>query len=1541
MNIRSVSYQNADRIFRGLISLLLVIILWVSGSPTAYAQPEATLQFDRLSTDNGLIGINCILEDSRGFLWFCTQEGVSKYDGYDLTSYKHDSNNPNSLSDNWISAIYEDHFGILWIGTQTGGINAFDRVTETFTRHLHNPNDPNSLNNNQVSAIYEDSSGTLWIGTLGGGLNRFNRETNQFTHYTHHSNQPHSLSDNAVSAIYEDSAGELWIGTLGGGLHTFNRETNQFIHYSDRLHPFPSATPHPITVIYEDNSHHLWIGTQGNGLHQFDRKTGKFTHYQHNPNNPNSLRVDSVSAIAEDASGQLWIGSGTWDASYAGKGIDILDSARETFTHYSNNPKNINSLSGDNVLSIYRDSTDGMWVGTWMGGVSHFHPGKEKFPAYRFDNKNPNGLSGDAVWSIYEDREGEVWIGTTNGGLNKFDRQTGKFQHYKHNPNDRHSLSSNSVWSIYEDSSGRLWIGTDAGLNIFDRTTEKFSAYKPNPNDPNSLSDSTILTIRENSSGKLWLGTVGGGLNEFDPETGNAKSWLHDPDDLNSISQNLILCLHEDNSGYLWIATYGGGLDKFDPETETFTHYTHNPEDPNSLSSNRVVCIYQDRSGILWIVTEDGLNKFNPETETFQHYTEKDGLATSYLANLLPDDEGNLWVSSSKGLSKFNPQTETFRNYTPDEGLPGNHFNVLAYFKSPSGQLFFGGEEGFTFFYPDRIQDNPHIPPVVITQFKKFNETVTLDRAISETHQLQLSYQDRFFGFEFAALDYSNPAKNQYAYKLEGFDQDWIEAGTRRYATYTNLDGGTYTFRVKGSNNDGVWNEQGTAIHITITPPPWKTWWAYTLYLLALIGSVLAYVQWRTKAQKQQLDFQRQELERERLVTEELRRLDKLKDEFLANTSHELRTPLNGIIGIADSMLDGATGPLTPPQKHNLSTIVQSGLRLTNLVNDILDLSKIKQAELQLQIKPVGMREIAEVVLTLSRPLIGEKPVELINTLHPELPAVEADENRLQQILYNLIGNAIKFTERGTVELSAEVVPDEAGENRETELPLANPPSGYLAITVSDTGIGIPPAQFDSIFESFEQGDGSTARLYGGTGLGLAVTKKLVELHGGTIAVESTVGKGSRFTFTLPLSPNPPSGSLPPTERRAIATRLQAIAIAPDKAPPPQTLPASETNGNFRLLIVDDEPVNRQVLVNYLSNAHYQVIQAANGPEALALIEQQPHPDAILLDVMMPRMTGYQVCQILRQKYGMDELPIIMLTAKNQVADLVAGLEAGSNDYITKPISKDELLARIKTHLNLVRLKTENLRLQAELNVARRLQEMMLPKPAELQQIRPLEIAGYMKPADEVGGDYYDVLPEGNHIKIGIGDVTGHGLESGVLMLMAQTAIRTLLESQETDDRNFLDIINRTLYSNLQRMNCEKNMSLALLDYVGGNLGISGQHEEVILVRADATVERIDTLDLGFPIGLSLDVAEFFAQTQVQLNPGDGVVLYTDGITEAENDAKVLYGLEKLCDIIRENWHRCAAEIKQAIVDDVMRHIGSHKIYDDITVVVVKRLSGG
>ncbi|MBL7191376.1 response regulator [bacterium] len=1235
---------------------LLVLI------PKIITAGKSEIKFERISIEHGLSqsSISCIFQDSRGFMWFGTEDGLNKYDGYDFTVYKPDPENPYSLSNNYVRAIFEDSEGMLWIGTEGGGLNKFDHEREIFINYQSSPEDSNSLSLNFVRAICEDKEGYLWIGTNGGGLDKFDKSSDRFIHFRSNPDSPGSISSDYILSLLVDYQGVLWIGTQRG-LNKYNPDDDSFIAYTADSSETNKLSHDLVWTIFEDRESNLWLGTDGGGLNRFDRERGLFYHYKACPENDDSLNCDNVRAIYQDRRGVLWIGT-------KGGGLNRFDQVNGVFHHYMNMADDPQSLSSNEVESIFEDLSGALWIGVYAGGINKYDREKANFTLYKNNPNDPNSLSNNLVYSILMDHSGDVWIGTHNGGLNRLESASGKFYHYLKEPDNPNSLCNNSVSAIYKDEEGIFWIGTQGGLCKFDKKRNRFKHFIADPDEEHSLKCNYIYSIIEDDEGNLWIGTLGGGVHRFDRRTEVFTQFKNDPNDETSLSSDKVLVVYEDGEGELWIGTYGGGLNRFQTDNNSFIRYLNNPKNSSSISNNNIMSIFEDSIGDLWIGTYGGgLNKFNREDETFTAYRVKNGLPGDVVYGILEDNKGCLWLSTNMGLSLFDPVNKSFRNYDVRDGLQSNEFNVGAFAEAPNGEMFFGGLNGLNSFYPDSLQDNPYIPPIVITDFKLFNESVPiaenspLKKSITVTHDIKLTYKDYDFAFQFAALNYTIPEKNQYAYMMEGFDRDWNYIGTRRFAAYTILPAGRYIFRVKGSNNDGVWNEVGASIKLTITPPPWKTWYAYTFYVLVVLGLIYWYVRYKTKAQALEIERHRKELAQERMMTERLRQVDKLKDEFLANTSHELRTPLNGIIGIAESLYDSITGPVTDKIRANLSMVISSGRRLASLVNDILDFSKLKTANLELKLKPVNIKVLTDIVLKLNEPLVSGKKLKLINRISNSLSTVLADENRLQQIMHNLVGNAVKFTETGEIVISAVKEGD------------------FLEISVSDTGIGIPKDKIDIIFKSFEQVDASIAREYGGAGLGLAITKQLIELHGGNIRVESAPGKGSTFTFTLPASEEEALYEETPSSLSKVkVTGKYDISVLEEIA--------EDTSERYKILVVDDEPINQQVLANHLAQDNYIVKQAMNGEEALSMIHEGNGFDLVLLDIMMPRMSGYEVCQRIREKYLPSELPVIMITAKDQVSDLVEGFTSGANDYIAKPFSKGELLARIKTHLNLMKI---------------------------------------------------------------------------------------------------------------------------------------------------------------------------------------------------------------------------------------------------------------
>jgi len=814
---------------------------------------ESSMSLTHLSLEHGLsqTKIKCILQDSDGFMWFGTENGLNKYDGYKIKIYQNDVENPNSLNHNIISALHEDKQGLLWIGTEGGGINVLDRQTGQFVHYMHNPENPGSLTSNSILCIYEDRSGILWFGTWGGGLNRFDRKTKQFAAYRADKKDFSSISHNIVSVIHEDSNGDFWVGTVGGGLNRFNPKTGQFKHYRHEPDNSNSLSDDVVSSIIEDKSGKLWIGTWGGGLNSFDPKKNEFQVYTYVPDNLFSWSYDDIWPIFEHCAGWLLIGTS--------QGLNQLDRNTGQFHRYYYSPDDPEGLSDSEILSIYEDRAGVLWIGTAGGGLTIYHSSVKNFNHYKPEPHKKESLNHPEVTAIYEYKPGLLLVGTGGGGLNVFDSNIDSVTHYKPESAQLNSLSHFDVMSIYEDSFGLLWLGTGNGLNRYDHDSGQFFHYNHKTMDPTSLSSGWIQTICQDQFGSLWIGTDKDGLNKLIPSTNKGEfyqdkilHYRHNPKDPKSLSNNEITSIIRDKSGTLWIGTFGGGVNMLLPkfqkdEKAEFVHYRNNPDNTNSLSHDIVLSIYEDKSNTLWFGTGQGLDKFDRANNTFTHYGEKDGLPNSSVIGILEDNDGFLWLSTLHGLSQFNPETKKNKNYFADDGLQSNEFKRGSAWKNKNGHLAFGGINGFNVFLPSRIKDNPYIPPVVLTGITQDRKSILGEKSPERIEKIELDWRHNFFEFEFAALNYTYPEKNQYAYKLDGFDKEWNYIQNRRFGQYTNLPGGNYTLRLKGSNNDGIWNEQGIDIHVSVQNPPWKRWWAYCLYLYFIGGSIFARIRFDKK----------------------------------------------------------------------------------------------------------------------------------------------------------------------------------------------------------------------------------------------------------------------------------------------------------------------------------------------------------------------------------------------------------------------------------------------------------------------------------------------------------------------------------------------------------------------------------------------------------------------------------------------------------------------------------------------------------------------
>jgi signal transduction histidine kinase/ligand-binding sensor domain-containing protein len=896
VRIQRTAVRPASRANWGIAALLAIFLLAASSSERPF--PSAPLptplpkqnnvpdpghldrdisgdaiQFQHLSLKDGLSqnSVYCILQDHQGFFWFGTQDGLNRYDGYEFTVYRPQAGDASSLSHHFIRALYEDEQARLWIGTDGGGLNRLDLRTGAMVRYEHDSADPHSLSGDQVFALYGDRVGRLWIGTENG-LDRFDPATASFVHFQH-GPDPSSLAPGPIRAIHQDRTGILWIGSGGGGLDRFDPGTETFTHYRHDATEPNSLSNNAVLALSENREGGLWVGTDGGGLDLLDPSTGRFRQYRHDPGDAHSLSSDSVGVLYEDRAGTLWAGT-------LGGGLNRFDRESGQFIRYRADLSDPGSLSHDFVSAIFEDRSGSLWVGTLGGGINQAGCAPAVFRLYRSSPEAElatGGPSGNVIWSIWEGRDGVLWIGTFGGGLNRFDRQNGEWTQYRHDPSDPASLSHDVVRAVRQDRQGMLWVGTEGGgLDRLDPATGQFSHYRHDPQDPSSLSYDGILTLYPDQEDGLWVGTWNG-LNHFDPATGGFARFLHDPADPGSLSHNTVRAIYQDRAGTLWVGT-PEGLNRFDRETEKFTRYIANPQNSDSLSSDDILSIYEGRAGTLWVGTfGGGLNGLDPETGSFVHYDVRDGLPSSIVYAILEEEggpgspPGPLWLSTNGGLSRFDLATETFTNYGVRDGLQSNEFNAGAYFQSESGEMFFGGVNGFNAFYPDKVEPNPYIPPLVLTGLKQGGQQAAPGTPVEGLRQVTFRWPNNYFEFEFAALSYCQPERNQYAYRLEGFDREWVDAGTQRSGRYTNLPGGTYTLRIKGSNSDGAWNEEGLALRITVVPPFWATWWFRGLAILLPVVGLLGGFRLRVRAiEKRSRELEGQVTQRTAQLREEM-----------------------------------------------------------------------------------------------------------------------------------------------------------------------------------------------------------------------------------------------------------------------------------------------------------------------------------------------------------------------------------------------------------------------------------------------------------------------------------------------------------------------------------------------------------------------------------------------------------------------------------------------------------------------------------------------
>jgi ligand-binding sensor domain-containing protein/signal transduction histidine kinase len=826
---------------------------------------NCVLRFDTINIEQGLSqsSVHAILQDKSGFLWFGTEDGLNRYDGYTFKTFKPDRDNINSLSDRWITSIVEDQDGYLWLGTRHGGLNQYNPHTEQFTQFRHDELNPSSLSDDRINTLYVDIKGNLWVGTPSG-LDLFQPEQKTFFHYVYNPNNPSSLSGQKVLLIYQDQKEQYWIGT-DGGLDRFEPGRGVITSYQHNPDDENTLSNNRVTSLVESTGDTLWVGTQ-KGLNKINLTTGVVTRFMTGRLEPLSPINNTINTLYTDHSGNLWVGTTA--------GLDRLSNDGSRFIHYYNDPAFPKSLSNNTVLSIFQDRGGVLWIGTY-GGINKYDRGRDKFAYFRNEPGNPNSLSGNYVTAVLVNRYGSIWVGTNSNGLNLINWLSGDVTHYHADPQTSNGLASDEILSLAFDHEGMIWIGTANGLDKLDPSEDIFTHYRSNTESPYSLGSNTIYTLYEDSQNVLWVGT-GAGLERFNRATNNFTHYYPEANNPRSLSGSNVTAIHEDDQGFLWVGTLENGLNRFDRHTGTFTHYQYNQQDSKSLSNDSILSIYQDSKGRLWIGTSGGgLNLYHPETDSFTYLFEKDGLANGVVYGILEDENRYLWMSTNHGISRFDPETNTFRNFDAGDGLQGNEFSMGAYAKGINGKLHFGGVNGLTVFDPLNIIDNPVAPQITLISISQDGVPIKIDPAM-ETKNITLRWPHNSFEFEYAALSYNQPLKNNYAYMLKGFDNTWNYIGTKRNGRYTNLAGGSYTLLLRATNSDGVWNTTPARIHVTVVPPFWATLWFRILLVFAVLGAVAGGIGLRTRS------IQDRNRQLERLVRDRTSALEKRNQEIQA-----------------------------------------------------------------------------------------------------------------------------------------------------------------------------------------------------------------------------------------------------------------------------------------------------------------------------------------------------------------------------------------------------------------------------------------------------------------------------------------------------------------------------------------------------------------------------------------------------------------------------------------------------------------------------------
>lgn len=1224
------------------LSVFMVCLFFVS-PPVFSSPPELAivsdpqsigpdLRFEHLTGREGLSQGNVydIMQDRRGFVWVATQNGLNRFDGYVFKVYKHDSKNPNSLLANQVRTVFEDRQGRIWIGTELG-LNRFSPETETFVHFQRQTAVPKQISENVVFSIFEDSSGNLWFGGRLG-VTRYDPATDTFTSYSPKSQK--GLKAGSVWQFVEEDSQNVWMAASLSLLH-FNPQTERFTSY------LPPERTTRIGSLVLEGKERLWVGSR-TMIHQFDLVSKEFS-------KPEFELNLNAQTLFRDHDGMIWVGT-------HGQGLVRVDpQTLQIQSHFQYQTLIPDSLNFNHVMKILQDQAGVFWIGTRGRGLNLLDWQQTQFSQFSNVSLSADPQKPNSIHSLYASPTGMVWVGSKHA-IYRFEPQTNTVQHY-FLPKIT-TASQRIIEEFQEDKDGKLWLASARSLFRFDpqlATFQEFRLQKPNQRQGGIT---FLRSISIDGNGIIWGAIRGSGLYRFDPSTEEIRV-IRPPQKKASAppSQYLlnsrVFKLLKDHQGYLWVGYQDGEISRFDPKAETFLHYPHQSEGTSPLQAT-IRDMLEDRNRKIWLATSQGLTQFDPIKEQFTHYTEYDGLSEPYLESIIEDTEGNLWMGTSKGLIQFNPKTKNFHNFDRYDGLHDNEFSS-AVTKLNDGTLFFGGPFGMTSFHPKQLTENSYQALVLLTNLYLYNEPVTLNegsllkKAVWATESIQLKPKHGMISFEFTALSYAAAHKNQFRYRLEGFDAKWSTvSSSQRFATYTNLPIGTYQFVVQSTNNDGVWSSHEASIQVEVLPAWWQTIWFQMGVGLSLMVVVFGGVKWRLRSIQErnrllenQVDERTKELKEAKDTAESA---NKAKSTFLANMNHELRTPLNAILGF--TQIIARSSSLSSEQKSNLEIVKLSGEHLLNLINQLLDLSKIEANQETLQEREFDLYQLLTDLREMFILKANDKNLLFSVEKASNLPRyIRTDEMKLRQILINLINNALKFTVSGQVLVSALYLEKER-----------------FQFGVEDTGPGIAEDEVEQLFEAFTQ-TAVGKQASEGTGLGLPISRKFARLLGGDVTVRSVLGKGSTFTCEIQATESLGDNILESLPKREV------IGIKPGQ---PQ----------FKILIVDDQWANRHLLTQLFAPMGLDVREAENGQEAVAVWETFC-PDLIWMDMRMPVMDGYTATQTIKSTPQGQSTIVIALTASNYEEEKALTLSSGCDDFLRKPFQAIDIFDRMHQHLGI------------------------------------------------------------------------------------------------------------------------------------------------------------------------------------------------------------------------------------------------------------------